>query len=137
MSSHKQLYGLLTVLCMGAYFYLSYQWIYPAVEEESYVVCPIKAVTDIPCPSCGSTRSVLSIMHGDFVDGFLLNPLGYMLFGALLVIPFWLLADVILKKRSLYHFTNKMIKVIAEKPYSIILISLILLNWIWNINKGL
>ena len=37
--------------------------------------CPIRAVTGIYCPGCGSTRSVRSILGGDFATAFHNNAL--------------------------------------------------------------
>lgn len=37
--------------------------------------CVFKRLTTIPCPSCGSTRSVVHLSHGDFLSAFVMNPL--------------------------------------------------------------
>jgi len=37
--------------------------------------CPFRTVTGIPCPSCGTTRSLVHLAHGDIADSFILNPL--------------------------------------------------------------
>jgi hypothetical protein len=31
------------------------------------VVCPSKVVYGLPCPSCGTTRAIISIAKGDFL----------------------------------------------------------------------
>ncbi len=46
--------------------------------------CPVASLTGIPCPGCGSTRSVLALAHGD-VHGFLrYNPAALLMLGGLL-----------------------------------------------------
>ena len=47
--------------------------------------CPLHAITGIPCPTCGATRGVRCLIHGDWGDAFLWNPLLMMgLLGAVL-----------------------------------------------------
>lgn len=37
------------------------------------ITCPIRAITTIPCPGCGSTRAVLSLAKLNFADYFHYN----------------------------------------------------------------
>ncbi len=37
--------------------------------------CPFKALTTLPCPTCGATRSVLAAAHGRIGEAFGFNPL--------------------------------------------------------------
>jgi hypothetical protein len=37
--------------------------------------CVFKTLTGIPCPTCGSTRSLVHLSHGDIVPAFFMNPL--------------------------------------------------------------
>ena len=37
--------------------------------------CAFKGLTGIPCPTCGSTRAVLHLSHGDFLAALVFNPL--------------------------------------------------------------
>lgn len=38
-------------------------------------LCPLHALTGIPCPTCGMTRAVAALLHGKIRLAFLLNPL--------------------------------------------------------------
>jgi hypothetical protein len=100
-------------------------------------VCLFKRVTGIPCPSCGSTRSVLSFLKGDIVGAILLNPFGIIIVCILLVVPFWILFDVLSHKDSLFNFYTRTEFFLKRKWIAIPAILLVLLNWIWNIIKGL
>jgi hypothetical protein len=100
-------------------------------------ICLFKQVTDVPCPSCGSTRSVLSVLHGDFAGALLWNPFGIIILGILLVCPLWILFDVLFKRDSLHHFYLRTELFLKRKWVAIPAILLVLLNWIWNILKGL
>jgi hypothetical protein len=37
--------------------------------------CAFKGFTGLPCPTCGSTRSIVHLAHGDFLSSLALNPL--------------------------------------------------------------
>ena len=39
------------------------------------MLCSFRALTGVPCPSCGSTRGVLLLTEGDVIGAFLMNPL--------------------------------------------------------------
>ena len=43
-------------------------------------LCPIKALTHIPCPGCGISRSLVCTAHGELARAFLLHPLGPVFF---------------------------------------------------------
>ena len=53
------------------------------------VICPLKRLTGLPCPTCGTTRSALSLMMGEVSDAVCYNPLmfatGLMVLAVLLV----------------------------------------------------
>jgi len=99
--------------------------------------CLFKNSTGIACPSCGSTRSVLLLSQGYFSKALLLNPLGILMALIMVIVPFWLLYDIILNKDTLYYNYKKAEDTIRIKWVAISLILLIILNWLWNIQKGL
>ena len=39
-------------------------------------LCPFKRVTGLPCPGCGMTRSVVTLLHGDLAASLYYHPLG-------------------------------------------------------------
>lgn len=38
-------------------------------------LCPLHALTGIPCPTCGLTRGLGCLLHGNLMEAFLFNPL--------------------------------------------------------------
>ncbi len=105
-------------------------------EAKGVEICVFRIVTGIPCPACGSTRAVVSIFKGDFYEAMYTNPLGFLIAFAMLILPFWLITDTILKKDSLFKFYLWFEKFILKKNVMIIVILLILANWGWNIYKS-
>ena len=37
-------------------------------------ICPVWAVVGIPCPACGMTRAILSLLHLDIAGAFAMHP---------------------------------------------------------------
>jgi hypothetical protein len=37
--------------------------------------CPLKSLTGVPCPGCGTTRAALALAHFDFAAAFAVSPL--------------------------------------------------------------
>jgi len=77
----------------------------PLVPFEFVPPCPLKTVTGIPCPMCGMTRGVTSLVHGDFAHALLMNPASYLAVALAVlllvqwrtkrvVIPVWLIVTV-------------------------------------------
>ncbi len=134
-SSARRLYGLMTVFCVAGY-----TWLYLHIDKSwsTHVgtVCILKRTTGIPCPSCGSTRSILSLLHGDLVAALLWNPFGYLIFAGLLIVPFWMMHDVIRKQRTLLTVYQNMESLLQRRIVTWPLVIMVLLNWCWNIYKG-
>ena len=44
--------------------------------ESGPVICPVRRLTDVPCPGCGLTRSLTRSMHGQFYEAATVHPAG-------------------------------------------------------------
>lgn len=136
-SSRNKLYATLFIACLAGYIWLSFSLTNSGIESNSIEVCIVKHVTGIPCPSCGSTRSVISLIRGDFQEAFTTNPLGYIIGLIMLFAPLWITFDVITRKNSLFEFYKKTEFNLKKLQYALPLLLLVIFNWIWNITKGL
>ncbi|MCF6351391.1 MAG: DUF2752 domain-containing protein [Cyclobacteriaceae bacterium] len=106
-------------------------------QNNGITVCFIKNVTGIPCPSCGSTRAVEALIHGNLLESITLNPIGLLLTTLLAVLPIWILIDLARNQNSLFNFYQRAEPVLRQKKIAIPAIALLMANWIWNIYKGL
>lgn len=136
--TRNRFYLFLSLACTVGYGWLALvSRLKPEEVGEKYDVCLIRHFVHIPCPSCGSTRSVLALMQGDLAGGLYWNPLGFVIFSVLVIAPFWIGYDLLLKKDTLYHFFRLFEETLKRKWVAIPAILLILINWAWNIVKGL
>ena len=129
-------YSILGITCLAGYIWLYYNLYLQNTKSSSESFCMIKRITNIPCPSCGSTRSVSSLLHGDFAGAIYWNPLGLVVLAIMIVLPIWLAVDLILKKDSLLQSYKSTEKTLRKKTVAIPLIILVIINWIWNIYKN-
>jgi hypothetical protein len=133
----NKLYSLLCIACLAGYIWLYFNITKNITETKSVEVCIIKQLTNIPCPSCGATRSVILLTKGDFIGAFNFNPIGYLVAMMMLITPIWIVVDIIKSTKTLFNFYLKIETYLKKPKIAIPLILLVIINWIWNITKGL
>jgi hypothetical protein len=99
--------------------------------------CIVKRLTDIPCPGCGTTRSVLSLMQGHWFDAVWFNPLGILSVLGLVVGSAMWIYDTLIRRTSLLQSILLFERFLNKPPIAVVALILILINWYWNITKGL
>jgi hypothetical protein len=133
----RSLYRMIVFLSGAGYAWLAYHLV--RGEDHTHVtLCMFKYATGVPCPSCGVTRSLLSILHGNFYEAMWINPLGVLTGVMLVVMPAWVLLDGTRGTRTLsdaYRLSEAWMQ--KHKLLYIPLITLGLINWGWNILKDL
>lgn len=81
------IYGF--VLAGAAIIAASWLWL-----DLPRMVCPLRRVAGLACPTCGSTRMVEAFLGGDFAAAFSANPLVFLVFVSA---AFWSLASTSLR----------------------------------------
>jgi hypothetical protein len=109
-----------------------------SLQEAGVTFCFFKTATTMPCPSCGTSRSALAMLNGSFLQSLTLNPLGTLIILVMIILTPWIIFDLITGR---YTLKQKMDSVLARgskvKSGLIIFVAFMLLNWLWNILKGL
>jgi len=58
----------------------------PAWAAAGPPLCPFRLLTGLPCPGCGLSRSLVSLLHGDLAAAVFFHPLGPVAAGVLLAL---------------------------------------------------
>lgn len=135
--SRNKLYTLLLLSCMVGGLWLWFGILHDTNQANPIGVCMIKHATGLPCPSCGSTRAIVLLSKGLWMDALVTNPFGYMIAFIMLLAPLWILFDIGTKRKTLFQFYKIIESRLKNPGLSIPLAVLVLINWIWNITKGL
>jgi hypothetical protein len=135
--SRNRLYITILLACLAGYVWIYFGIFHGIYQSKYFEVCLIKRITNIPCPSCGTTRSLAAILNGNFEQAFFLNPFGFIVTLIMFIAPFWIIKDLSVKKKSFFDF-YKSIEQKSNKPLiTILIVSIVLINWVWNITKQL
>lgn len=138
MLARYPIYQLILALALTSYAFITWLIFRGTSTGISAQVCPINRLSGYPCPSCGTSRSIVALLNGDVINSLLINPLGVFTAILLLILPVWTFTDLIRKKTTLMLFYRHVETYLENNIWlSSILIILILANWFWNIQKGL
>jgi hypothetical protein len=137
MAKGKSLYLFILAACVVGYAYLNLALHTTHKESSSIDFCLVKQTLHIPCPSCGTTRSIVEILHGNVLIAFAINPLGFIVALLMLVLPVWISLDLFRKQQTFLNFYSLMEVYLKKMKFALPLVVLVVLNWIWNISKGL
>ena len=131
-----KIYWILSLISLAGYAWIGFHFTEHGHTE--FTVCIFKNVTGWACPSCGITRSVLSLLQGRVGEALWINPLGILAALLLILIPVWLIRDVVLNQQTLLKvFRQAEDAIRTKKSIYIPLIILVVINWGWNIMKDL
>jgi hypothetical protein len=132
----RKIYTVLVLLSLASAGWLAYAL--QAHHYEHTTLCLFKNITGFPCPSCGITRSIIFLGQGDVSQAWNTNPLGIVAACLLVIVPIWIIWDLIQKDTSLARFFQLAEnKIKTHKSIYIPLIVLVAINWGWNILKDL
>lgn len=134
----NKLYLFVIFACFVGYGWLLFSLHHEhEIQSQEFTVCLFKKVTTVPCPSCGTTRSVIQLLHGNFLSAILINPFGIIVGLIIIIAPVWISYDFIQKKKTFYPAYLKIETILRKRKVAIVLIVLVLANWIWNVKKNL
>jgi len=76
-------------------------------------------------------------MKGDILNALYWNPFGILLVSILIITPLWIIYDLASRNSTLLNAYIKTEHFLKRKWIAIPAILLVLMNWVWNISKGL
>jgi len=128
--TRKHLYFLALFLGFAGQIWIVYSYKKLERQEEAFDTCIFKRVTGLPCPSCGTIHSIVSILHGDFRKALSENPLGFAGIILVTVIPYWILADLVLGLESFYIFYLRFDELLKRRWVLFSVLTMIFLLWL-------
>ncbi len=136
--SRSRLYTVVMLACAvgSTWLWIQSASLLPALTGDNST-CLIKSISGVPCPSCGTTRSILELLDGHFITSLQWNPMGLIVLLIMVISPVWILIDLLFKKESFLRFYGRAENHLKSKWIAIPAIGLVIINWIWNICKGL
>lgn len=124
-TDRKKNITILGILC------LSGSLLYVLGGKLKLLACPFRAVTGYPCPGCGGVRSATALLDGNISEAFRYNPLSPFVVLFLAISVIWLFYDIVKGKKSYLKIFSYKWSLTA----TVIVLSLIIINWIWLIFK--
>jgi hypothetical protein len=101
------------------------------LDRLPLVVCTFKAMTGLPCPTCGSTRALGRLFALDLAGALSMNPLATL---GLLALGVWALADLLLAARR----RRLALEVAPRLAFGlrVTVVTLVLANWVFLLAAG-
>jgi hypothetical protein len=136
---HKRnLYFLTLSLSLVGFAWLSWNLFDQSATRNTPTPCLVKHITGIPCPSCGTTTAMIELMRGNLFSSLHINPLGLLMMAALIIFPCWIILDILRTGNSFFRFYRWFETLFSQQRWvSVPAVIVIMINWIWNISKGL
>jgi hypothetical protein len=128
----KKLYLLVLAVSLSGYVWIASNVLF---HNNLHLGCFFMKMTGIPCPACGSTKAIVCMLKGDWCGAFVTNPFGYFIAALMIILPVWLIADMIFRRDSLFRFYGTFERTVRKRGVYIPLIAAVAVNWIWNIIK--
>jgi hypothetical protein len=76
-------------------------------------LCLLKLATDVDCPTCGTTRAVFSVMHGDLAAAWAYNPVGIVV------------VAILLRRLVMLAANGRQVRVVGSEPFGVMLLALV------------
>jgi hypothetical protein len=119
--------AMLWAVCAGLSLLLRPLWLAVAGAMPE---CLFRSMTGWPCPGCGTTRSIVNLLHADLPGALAMNPLAACAAVAFvvggLVAPFWLACGG--QRPFVAAAARKAILVVAAFAFAA--------NWVWLVASG-
>ncbi len=134
----EPLYTIIIGISLAGYAWLAWNLLHVHDRQPAVTICMVKTVTGLPCPSCGTTRSLTNLLEGNITGSLLINPLGVIALILMVVLPLWITVDYFRKKDSFFHYYTSAESFLTQRRWAFAVFAiLVAANWWWNIEKGL
>ncbi len=133
MNPSRKFYIIASLIAASGLIWIAWHFFFFSNPVSGIHFCIFRNMWSIPCPSCGSTRSILSLLEGNVISALSYNPMGMIAGLTLPLLSAWLIIDFISGKCSLFHSWKMAERLLRKKSVAMTFIILVLSNWIWVI----
>jgi hypothetical protein len=113
-----------SVAAASCFVWLAAGWPWPG--------CWFRRLTGLPCPTCGATRSALSLAHGDLMAAWRHNPLIFVCYAGTIVLNLYC-ASVLLFRFPRLRLAGLPTEV--KRCLGVLAIAAVALNWLYLFNN--
>ena len=125
-------------LCIAGAGWVAWNASAAGTEGGPTTTCLFRMATHLPCPSCGTTRAIVQAVRGDIAGSLATNPFGLADLFGMTILFVWSASDLLSRKDLLFRFYRKAEECIAGRKWiAAAFCGVVVLNWIWNIAKGI
>ncbi len=96
-----------------------------------FILCPMKRLLGMPCPTCGTTRAFSLLMHGDVGGAFAMQPLS--VFAVCVVAPALLLVRAAIGKD---RFGGALSSAFRSPLFWSAVVAVVAVNWAYVAMRG-
>jgi hypothetical protein len=101
------------------------------LDRLPITLCSFKAMTGLPCPTCGATRSWALLARLDPLGAFLMNPIVVLLTLGVAALGLW---ELLLLRRS--EALELWLAPAARRPLLLVAVVALLANWVFLLRAG-
>lgn len=90
-------------------------------------ICPFYNLTGHPCPSCGTTRALSALFHGEWATASYLNPNAFLIAGACLIFSIITLSDMLTRRKRKDLLLQKFLHFFSfkgETPHRVLILGI-------------
>jgi hypothetical protein len=126
-AAHRYRHGVTPLALGAAMLWAALVCIWEGLNQPGHTetLCWFHTITGVPCPTCGSTRAVFSLVHGDVAAALAHNPL---------LVLLMMMGLIGLFVRAITGVWPKMISnVLSDRKLAMIVLGALAMNWMYLI----
>jgi len=132
-NDNRKIYIVTSMCCLVTWVYVGLIW--NCSLDSPGQSCYFISLFGIPCPVCGGSHAIQSLVHGQWSAAIQYNPLVTILLLLTVLVSLILLYDLLLRKTVWMNTLSRFYALIQNKKVSFTLALILIIHWYFNIIK--